>query len=109
MGSPPFADEDRRDRPTLTEEDTQGGRSESKLQHKEAATSVSASECWNFGPEPHVEDVSHVNAQVARLINVLGETGAGRRAVLKAVAMQQGINDEDELEKLYSGTSTKNK
>ena len=35
-----------------------------------------------------------------RLITVLGNNGAGRRAILQAVAKQQGITDEDDLEEL---------
>ena len=38
------------------------------------------------------------NEQVARLINALGESGAGRRAILWAIATRQGIEDEDEIE-----------
>jgi hypothetical protein len=41
-----------------------------------------------------------------RLITVLGNNGAGRRAILQAVAKQQGITGEDDLEELYSGKSS---
>ena len=40
-----------------------------------------------------------------RLITALGNNGAGRRAIIKAVAGQQGTVEEDELERLYSGKS----
>ena len=50
-------------------------------------------------------DESH-NSQVMRLITVLGNNGAGRRAILQAVAKQQGITGEDDLEELYSGKSS---
>ena len=40
-----------------------------------------------------------------RLIAALGSNGAGRRAIIKAVAGQQGITEDDELERLYSGNS----
>ena len=45
------------------------------------------------------------NDQVIKLIDALGKHGAGRRSVLKAVAERQGITDDDELERLYSGKS----
>ena len=47
------------------------------------------------------------NAQVARLISALGENGAGRRAVLTAVASRQGIEDGDDIEDLLHGRSDK--
>jgi hypothetical protein len=40
-------------------------------------------------------------------MDLLGQTGEGRRAVLRAVAEKQGITREDDLEKLYSGKSEK--
>jgi hypothetical protein len=51
-----------------------------------------------------LSDEEH-NAQVMRLIAALGSNGAGRRAIIKAVAGQQGITEDDELERLYSGNS----
>jgi hypothetical protein len=45
------------------------------------------------------------NCQVIKLIDMLGRTGMGKRAVVKAIATKQGISDEDELEKLYAGKS----
>ena len=61
---------------------------------------------WNLGSdgEDHAATEAR-NAQVARLINTLGESGAGKRAVLKAIAERQGVVDPDELEKLYEGKS----
>ena len=43
------------------------------------------------------------NEQVAQLINALGESGAGRRAILRAIATPQGIEDEDEIEDILHG------
>ena len=37
---------------------------------------------------------------------MLGNNGAGRRAILQAVAKQQGITGDDDLERLYSGESS---
>ena len=55
---------------------------------------------WIFGPRCGEEDIAEKhNAQVAKIISALGESGAGRRAVLKAVAERQGVC-EDETEKL---------
>ena len=45
------------------------------------------------------------NEQVAQLINALGESGAGRRAILRPVATRQDINDEDEIEDIFHGRS----
>ena len=39
-----------------------------------------------------------------RLITALGSNGAGRRAIIKAVAGQQ-VTEDDDLERLYSGKS----
>ena len=36
------------------------------------------------------------NEQVALIINTLGESSAGRRAVLRAIAQHQGIDDDDD-------------
>ena len=51
------------------------------------------------------EQASAHNEQVASLINALGESGAGRRAILRAVATRQGIEDEDDIEDLLHGRS----
>ena len=40
-----------------------------------------------------------------RLIIASGNNGVGRRAILQAVAKQQGITGDDKLERLYSGES----
>ena len=45
------------------------------------------------------------NEQVAKPINALGESGAGRRAILRAIATRQGIDDEDEIEDIFRGMS----
>ena len=56
------------------------------------------------GSSSDLVDDEH-NAQVMSLVTALGSNGAGRRAIIKAVAGQQGIVEDDELERLYSGTS----
>jgi hypothetical protein len=43
--------------------------------------------------------------QVIKLIDILGQTGAGRRAVVKALAAKQRIEGDDELEEVYSRKS----
>ena len=63
--------------------------------------------CCAFGDLHEVDDVGEHNSQVTRLLEVLGGFGAGRRAVLKAIAEQQGITDPDEVERLYEGKSEK--
>ena len=66
--------------------------------------------CWAFGTPDTAhsgtdEQSSAHNGQVASLINALGERGAGRRAILRAVATRQGIDDEDDIEDLLHGGS----
>ena len=50
-----------------------------------------------FAAEEHSE-------QVAQLINAWGESGAGR-AVLRAIAVRQGVSDEDEIDDILHGRS----
>ena len=42
---------------------------------------------------------------MVRLTNALAENGAGRRAIFKAEAGQQGITDDEDLERLYESKS----
>ena len=58
-----------------------------------------------LGVDSGDDGVDGHNAQVAKLLSCLGTTGAGRRAVIDAVAKMQGIDDSDELERLNDGTS----
>ena len=64
--------------------------------------------CWAFCA-PDIaqsgtdEQASAHNEQVTSLINALGEFGAGRRAILRAVATRQGIDDEEAIEDLLHG------
>ena len=41
------------------------------------------------------------NRQVIKLIDILGQTGAGKRAVVKALAAKQGIEDDGELKVMF--------
>ena len=62
--------------------------------------------CCAFGiPVEHDSSAEKHNDEVAKIIGVLGGTGVGRRAILKAVAGRQGITSDDELERLYEGKS----
>ena len=60
--------------------------------------------CCAFG---HAEDVDaglqQHNENVVKLIEALGQSGAGRRAILKAIAERQGVTDEAQLEDMYAG------
>ena len=51
-------------------------------------------------------EVGEHNAQITRILSVLGESGSGRRAIIKAIAERQGIVDEGTLEELYGGKSS---
>ena len=59
--------------------------------------------CCAFG-EAHYPDHDH-NVEIARMIDMLGSNSAGRKAVVDAIAKQQGINDQDEVARIYNGTS----
>ncbi len=71
--------------------------------------------CWAFGRstahggrnDVASQAASDHNEQIAKLISALGESGSGRRAILRAVAGNQGVHDEDELEDLLHGRSTR--
>ena len=47
----------------------------------------------------HVEAPADHNIEVVRMLERLGSNGAGRRAVLRAIAEKQGVTDEDEIER----------
>ena len=71
---------------------------------------MQASSCVAFATSsssPDMEAAEEHNAQVARLISALGEHGAGRRAVLAAVASKQGIDDRDDIEDMLHDRSDK--
>ena len=66
--------------------------------------------CWAFGTTDTAhsgtdEQASAHNEQVASRIPALWESAAGRRAILRAVAARQGIDDEDDIEDLLHGRS----
>ena len=61
------------------------------------------SSCWAFGTKS--DPASEHNEQAARLISGLGDSSAGRRAVLRAVAKRQGLNDDDIVEDMLHGRS----
>ena len=66
--------------------------------------------CWAFGAPDSAqsgtdEQASPHNEQVASLINALGESGAGRRAILRAVATRQGMDVKNDIEDLLHGRS----
>ena len=77
-----------------------------QIQKDKAAKEAPLSACWAFGKPPEVDnEVEDSNVQVAWIICALGDTGAGRRAIIKAIAERQGIVDVQQLEQMYSGKS----
>ena len=70
-----------------------------------------AGRCWSFGNPgdafdmDEATDVESYNLQVSRILETLGGSGAGRRAIITAIAEKQGISDSDELERMFSGES----
>ena len=64
--------------------------------------------CWAFSvgeADKADQEADRHNQQIVKMIDGLGKFGAGRRAILQAIAARQGIVGEDELEALYSGKS----
>ena len=61
---------------------------------KEEADKTSATSCWLFGDQSRAQEAVHHNVRVAFLIEALGESGAGRRAVLRAIAEMQGLTED---------------
>ena len=61
-------------------------------------------QCWAFGVDS-VDPATEHNEQVAKLISALGDSSAGRRAILKAVAERQGIDDPDIVEDMLHNRS----
>jgi hypothetical protein len=51
------------------------------------------------------EDVESQNVLVIRLIAALGEKDSGRRAILKAMALKQGMFSDQDVDDLLSGSS----
>ena len=51
------------------------------------------------------EQAAEHNETVAKLFGALGESGAGRRVIRRAVAARQGIVDEEDVEDLLHGRS----
>ena len=51
------------------------------------------------------EDVEGQNVQVIRLIAALGEKDSGRRAILKAMALKQGMFSDQDVDDLLNGSS----
>jgi hypothetical protein len=71
-----------------------------------AQAAADTGQCWAFGnADDRGDEVDRHNEKIIQLIDTLGKFGAGKRAILKAVAEKQGIVDEDELERLYEGKS----
>ena len=96
---PPGAEDDRQARPAEHLQHQQGGLAQSKLAPAERG-------CCSIGNSDEEQETSDDhNRQVIKLIEMLGQTGDGRRAVVKALAAKQGIEGDDELEELYSGRS----
>ena len=83
--------------------------------HREAEEANVGGSCWSFGLpgegldaeyEQAEADAARIhNGQVGKLLAALGSSGSGRRAMIKAIAEQQGIVDADKIEKLFDGTS----
>ena len=58
------------------------------------------SSCWAFNDPVDESGLGGQDMQVARLIVALGEDDSGRRAILRAIAENQGITFERELDRL---------
>ena len=69
------------------------------------ADAARTSSCWSFSDPMDTNGLNGQNAQVAKLIVALRESGSGRRAILRAVAERQGIVSERELDNLADGSA----
>ena len=77
---------------------TEGQRKTPALIREEDVLAQRTASCWAFGTEDGRDaNAAKHNAEVARIINVLGASGSGRRAILTAVAGRQGITDENDI------------
>ena len=71
------------------------------IERERKAREAPSGSCWAFGApggegDDGSDSESH-NAQVAKIIACLGTSGSGRRAVIKAIAERQGVDDPEEL------------
>ena len=77
--------------------------------HSEPCCPAPSGSCWSF--DASVEDgnaqkVMRHNEQVSKLVEALGASGgAGRRAILAAVAEKQGITEDEEVDAMMRGDS----
>ena len=51
------------------------------------------------------EDAELHNSQIVRIVELLGASGSGKRAIIKAMAEIHGIDDPEEIERMNSGES----
>ena len=51
------------------------------------------------------EDVENQNVQIVRFIAALGEKGSGRLAILKAMALKQGMFSDQDFDDILDGSS----
>ena len=77
------------------------GRNDHQSSHSSTLKHICADAEIEESSQQRQEAVEH-NVRVARLIESLGESGAGRRAVLRAITEMQGLS-EDETEDIISG------
>lgn len=126
VGSPLFTDDDRRGLPALYHQDTQGGNPESKHEEFEIVDDefptylpdVIDRACANYArskSDPACDvggrdvcddkDVEGQNIQIIKLIAALGNKDSGRRAILKAMALKQGMFSDEDVDALINGSS----
>ena len=80
-------------------------------ERREKQPHIQPGAAWSFGDKGSGQQVDQqaeeYNRQVTKLIEILGDPGAGRKAIIKAMAARQGITDECEVDDLLKGRSTK--
>ena len=121
VGSPPFTEDARREWPAELPQDKHGGHSKAKLcQGMEAPregdipvpTFGQVASCWCFKAQSKLSDleveenerIAEHNENLVQLIETLGGKHRGRRAILRAVALHQGIPEES-IDEMIEGES----
>ena len=51
------------------------------------------------------EDAENQNVQIIKLISALGGKDGGRRAILKAMAVKQGISSDQDIDDIMNGSA----
>lgn len=71
------------------------------------AAEVKAARCWESGAMGDEFDAEQHNIQTARIIDMLGTNSVGRKAIVEVIARRQGVDDADEIARIYNVASAR--